>query len=156
MTGHPPPLSKLPSAQSQASLDSVHEKKRPAWAYLDVHIWPARRPLAACRAALDRHAVSPDSGHARGTEEAVREDRRQVVQKVEKKAIQNGKTVERIKEETGWHPALETGNRERRGSSVVPRPKFARLTAAAPPRVLDPFAGGGGDPAGGHAAGLRG
>jgi len=36
----------------QASLDSVHEKMCHAGHPKAIHIWPARRPLAACRAAL--------------------------------------------------------------------------------------------------------
>ncbi len=36
----------------QASVDSVHEKKVRHGHISTLHIWPARRPLAACRAAL--------------------------------------------------------------------------------------------------------
>lgn len=36
----------------QASLDSVHEKNFRHGHISTLHIWPARRPLAACRAAL--------------------------------------------------------------------------------------------------------
>jgi adenine-specific DNA methylase len=36
----------------QASLDSVHEKSVRHGHISTLHIWPARRPLAACRAAL--------------------------------------------------------------------------------------------------------
>jgi len=36
----------------QASLDSVHEKSVRHWHISTLHIWPARRPLAASRAAL--------------------------------------------------------------------------------------------------------
>ncbi len=36
----------------QASLDSVHEKSVRYGHILTLHVWPARRPLAACRAAL--------------------------------------------------------------------------------------------------------
>ena len=36
----------------QASLDSVHEKNVRHGHISTLHIWPARRPLAACRAAL--------------------------------------------------------------------------------------------------------
>ena len=36
----------------QVSLDSVHEKNVRHGHVSTLHIWPARRPLAACRAAL--------------------------------------------------------------------------------------------------------
>ena len=36
----------------QVSLDSVHEKNVRHGHISTLHIWPARRPLAACRAAL--------------------------------------------------------------------------------------------------------
>src|SRR5437867_9397422 len=36
----------------QASIDSVHEKNVRHGHLSTLHIWPARRPLAACRAAL--------------------------------------------------------------------------------------------------------
>src|SRR5437762_11142779 len=36
----------------QASIDSVHEKNVRHGHISTLHIWPARRPLAACRAAL--------------------------------------------------------------------------------------------------------
>jgi putative DNA methylase len=36
----------------QASLDSVHEKNVRHGHISTLHIWPARRPLAACRGAL--------------------------------------------------------------------------------------------------------
>ena len=43
----------------QASLDSVHEKNVRHGHISTLHIWPARRPLAACRAAL-LAALLPD------------------------------------------------------------------------------------------------
>ena len=36
----------------QASLDSVHEKNVRHGHFSTLHIWPTRRPLAACQAAL--------------------------------------------------------------------------------------------------------
>ncbi|MDF5714191.1 MAG: DUF1156 domain-containing protein [Rhizonema sp. NSF051] len=36
----------------QTSIDSVHEKNVRHGHISTLHIWPARRPLAACRAAL--------------------------------------------------------------------------------------------------------
>ena len=45
----------------QASLDSVHEKNVRHGHISTLHIWPARRPLAAARAALVA-ALLPDPG----------------------------------------------------------------------------------------------
>jgi putative DNA methylase len=49
----------------QASLDSVHEKNVRHGHISTLHIWPARRPLAACRAALIA-TLLPDQGSSCG------------------------------------------------------------------------------------------
>ena len=59
----------------QASLDSVHEKNVRHGHISTLHIWPARRPLAACRAALIA-TLLPDPGDAGERRQAYREDRR--------------------------------------------------------------------------------
>src|SRR6266849_3486349 len=46
----------------QTSLDSVHEKNVRHGHISTLHIWPARRPLAACRAALIA-TLLPDPGN---------------------------------------------------------------------------------------------
>src|SRR5215211_1866499 len=99
----------------QASLDSVHEKNVRHGHISTLHIWPARRPLAACRAALIA-TLLPDPGA--GTKPAgMSEDdwqkeiqlRRRmlcekiggrVVRKMEKKKMPGGPSVERGKEQT--------------------------------------------------------
>ena len=48
----PPRLIEHAFPLKQASLDSVHEKNVRHGHISTLHIWPARRPLAACRAAL--------------------------------------------------------------------------------------------------------
>ena len=45
----------------QTSIDSVHEKSVRHGHISTLHIWPARRPLAACRAALIA-TLLPDPG----------------------------------------------------------------------------------------------
>ena len=45
----------------QTSIDSVHEKNVRHGHISTLHIWPARRPLAACRAALIA-TLLPDPG----------------------------------------------------------------------------------------------
>ena len=99
----------------QTSLNSVHEKNVRHGHISTLHIWPARRPLAACRAALIA-TLLPDPSDAEKPEgmsdsqwqtEILR--RRQelceriggkTVKKTEKKKMPNGQTVEREKEET--------------------------------------------------------
>src|SRR3954462_14560804 len=72
----------------QASLDSVHEKTVRHGHISTLHIWPARRPLAACRAALIA-TLLPDPGDA--------EERRKLLEKIGGKVVTNKKTG---KEET--------------------------------------------------------
>ena len=52
----------------QASLTSVHEKNVRHGHISTLHIWPARRPLAACRAAL-LCTLLPDPGDAKKRQE---------------------------------------------------------------------------------------
>jgi adenine-specific DNA methylase len=59
----------------QASLDSVHEKNVRHGHISTLHIWPARRPLAVCRAALIA-TLLPDPGNAEERKKAAREARR--------------------------------------------------------------------------------
>ena len=55
----------------QASLDSVHEKAVRHGHISTLHIWPARRPLAACRAALIA-TLLPDPGTPEGRQPPLR------------------------------------------------------------------------------------
>lgn len=99
----------------QASLDSVHEKNVRHGHISTLHIWPARRPLAACRAALiatllpDPSAEPKPSGMSDDAwhEEIIRRRRElcekiggKLVKKVERKKMPDGSIVEREKEET--------------------------------------------------------
>lgn len=69
----------------EASLDSVHEKNVRHGHVSTLHIWPARRPLAACRAAL-----LPDPG----TKEGRWELRRRIGGTVEEEAGRDGRMRE--------------------------------------------------------------
>src|SRR5437773_9019160 len=66
----------------QASLDSVHEKNVRHGHISTLHIWPARRPLAACRAALIA-TLLPDPGDE--------EERRKSVETIGGKVVHRGK-----------------------------------------------------------------
>jgi adenine-specific DNA methylase len=145
----------------QTSLDSVHEKNVRHGHISTLHIWPARRPLAACRAALiatllpDPSAepkpagMSDDAWH----EEIIRRRRElcekiagKVVKKIEKKKMPNGQTVERIKEETEGgilHWGRETENAD---TLEWFRQEIKKAYGGRAPKVLDPFAGGGAIP----------
>ena len=76
----------------QASLDSVHEKNVRHGHISTLHIWPARRPLAACRAALIA-TLLPDPGDPEERRRLLERIGGRVISKLEKKKV-NGKPVE--------------------------------------------------------------
>src|SRR5881396_1002551 len=82
----------------QASLDSVHEKNVRHGHISTLHIWPARRPLAACRAALIA-TLLPDPGNDEERQRLLERIGGKVVRTVEKKE-QGNHTIEVVKEET--------------------------------------------------------
>lgn len=129
----------------QTSLDSVHEKNVRHGHISTLHIWPARRPLAACRAALIA-TLLPDPGDAEKRKELCEKIAGTVVKKTEKKKMPNGQTVERIKEETEGgilHWGRETENAE---TLEWFRQEIRKAYGGRAPKVLDPFAGGGAIP----------
>ena len=100
----------------EVSLDSVHEKNVRHGHISTLHIWPARRPLAACRAALIA-TLLVDLGDAEHRRAIMERMAGRVVEKVERKRV-NGRVVEKVKEETAGG-ILHWGRGERRGSAVV-------------------------------------
>ena len=68
----------------QASLDSVHEKNVRHGHISTLHIWPARRPLAACRAALIASLLT-DSGDPEQRQKVLKRLAGHIVEKVERK-----------------------------------------------------------------------
>jgi adenine-specific DNA methylase len=129
----------------QASLDSVHEKNVRHGHISTLHIWPARRPLAACRAALIA-TLLPDPGTPEKRKELCEKIGGRVVKKVEKKKMPNGETVERDKEITEGgilHWGRETENKE---DLEWFRQEIRKAYGGRAPKVLDPFAGGGAIP----------
>ncbi len=145
----------------QASLDSVHEKNVRHGHISTLHIWPARRPLAACRAALiatllpDPSAQpKPDGMSDEEWHQEIIRLRRELCEKiggktvktVEKKKMPNGQIVEREKEETSGgilHWGLETKNKELLDWF---RQEIRKAHGGRAPKILDPFAGGGAIP----------
>ena len=67
MTSDPQRLIEVTFPLKQVSLDSVHEKNVRHGHISTLHIWPARRPLAACRAALIATLLS-GPGQSRGAQ----------------------------------------------------------------------------------------
>src|SRR5512140_2512797 len=83
----------------QTSLDSVHEKNVRHGHISTLHIWPARRPLAACRAALIA-TLLPDPGDKDERKEMLERLGGRVVEAVKRKKMPNGKIEEVVSEET--------------------------------------------------------
>ena len=109
----------------QVSLDAVHEKNVRHGHISTLHIWPARRPLAAARAALIA-TLLPDPGNAGERQKILERMAGRVVETIERKRV-NGQVVEKTKEETAGgilHWDARTG---RTSSGSVRR--FARHTA---------------------------
>jgi len=125
----------------QASLDSVHEKNVRHGHISTLHIWPARRPLAACRAALIATLLS-DPGNDAERQRLLERLAGKVVTKNTTKRV-GGRDVPVVKEET-------VGGILHWGRENGPDLEFfreeIRKVYGRPPRVLDPFAGGGAIP----------
>lgn len=129
----------------QASLDSVREKYGPKGHISGFHLWPARRPLAASRAAIIA-TLLPDPGDPEGRKELCEKIAGKVVKTIEKKKMPNGQVIERIKRET--EGGVLQWKRETENQDVVDWFREAIQTAncGAAPKVVDPFAGGGAIP----------
>jgi adenine-specific DNA methylase len=129
----------------ETSLDSVHEKTARYGHIAALHLWPARRPLAASRAALIA-TLLPDPGDAEKRKDLCEKIAGKVVKKIERKKMPNGQIVERIKEETVGgilHWGRETENAE---TLQWFRDEIREAYGGRAPKVLDPFAGGGAIP----------
>ena len=126
----------------QVSLDSVHEKNVRHGHVSTLHIWPARRPLAACRAALIGTLLA-DPGDAERRTAILERMAGRVVKKVERKRV-NGRLVEKVKEETAG--GILHWGRESDEDLQWFREEIRRAYGGRAPRVLDPFAGGGAVP----------
>ena len=126
----------------QVSLDAVHEKNVRHGHISTLHIWPARRPLAACRAALIA-ALTPAPGDTREQQAIYERIAGNVVDVVTQE--RNGdRMVEKRKRETRggilhWKRAQET-------DLDWFRARIREAYGGRAPRVLDPFAGGGAIP----------
>ncbi|XYI02070.1 DUF1156 domain-containing protein [Sorangium sp. So ce1128] len=116
----------------ETSLDSVHEKNVRHGHISTLHVWPARRPLAASRAALIA-TLLPDPGDA--------EKRRELLLKLGGKVVTNPKTGKEATEGGVLH-----WGRESSPDMDWFREEIRKAYGGRAPRVLDPFSGGGAIP----------
>ncbi len=126
----------------QVSLDAVHEKNVRHGHISTLHIWPARRPLAASRAALVA-TLLPDPGGARERQAVYRRMAGEVVETVEDERV-GGRTVARRRRET--RGGILHWKREGGPDAEWFRARIRDAFGGRAPRVLDPFAGGGAIP----------
>jgi len=126
----------------QTSLDSVHEKNVRHGHISTLHIWPARRPLAASRAALIA-TLLPDPGDAEKRKAILERMAGRVVEKIERRRV-NGRQVEKVKEETVG--GILHWGRENGPDLQWFRDEIRKVYGERAPKVLDPFAGGGAIP----------
>lgn len=145
MNNDQPRLIEVAFPLKQASLDSVHEKNVRHGHISTLHIWPARRPLAACRAALVC-TLLPDPGDPEKRTEILERLAGKLVKTIERKKMPGGKVVESEKWETVGgilHWKRETENK---ADLDWFRNEIRKAYGGRAPRVLDPFAGGGAIP----------
>jgi putative DNA methylase len=126
----------------QTSIDSVHEKNVRHGHISTLHIWPARRPLAACRAALIA-TLLPDPGDKEKRDELLKR-LGGTLNKTLKKKMPNGRIeeIEALQTEGG---VLHWGNESGPNIDWF-RQQIQQAYGGRAPRVLDPFAGGGAIP----------
>ena len=124
----------------QTSLDSVHEKNVRHGHISTLHIWPARRPLAACRAAL-LATLLPDPETP-----AERQALCELIGGTVQQTVKKGKDGDTVVEETVG--GILHWKREQENAAVLDdlRGRIRAAFDGQAPKVLDPFAGGGAIP----------
>lgn len=127
----------------QASIDSVHEKNVRHGHISTLHIWPARRPLAACRAALIA-TLLPDPGDRKQRDEILKRLGGTLRKTVKKKRMPNGN----IQEVEAWETSGGILHWGRESGPDIDwfREEIRKAYGGRAPKVLDPFAGGGAIP----------
>lgn len=142
MSNYHPRLIEVAFPLKQASLDSVHEKNVRHGHISTLHIWPARRPLAACRAALIA-TLLPDPG--------TDAERKRLLERLAGRVVtrstikpSGGRSIPTVKEET--EGGILHWGRENGPDLAFFREEIKRAYGGRAPRVLDPFAGGGAIP----------
>ena len=117
----------------EASIDSVHEKNVRHGHISTLHVWPARRPLAASRAVL-LATLLDDPGS---------DGRRELLRRIGGSAVKQA--TERGEKEETTGGVLHWG-RESSSELEQLREEIREVFGGRAPRMLDPFAGGGAIP----------
>lgn len=127
----------------QTSIDSVHEKNVRHGHISTLHIWPARRPLAACRAALIA-TLLPDPGDKEQRDALLKRLGGTLKKTFKKKKMPNG----RVEEIEAWETegGILHWGRESGPDLEWFREEIRKAYGGRAPKVLDPFAGGGAIP----------
>lgn len=127
----------------QASIDSVHEKNVRHGHISTLHIWPARRPLAASRAALIA-TLLPDPDDKEKRDDILKRMGGTLAKTLKKKKMPNGRIeeIEALETEGG---VLHWGREDSPDMDWF-REEIRKAYGGRAPRVLDPFAGGGAIP----------
>lgn len=126
----------------QTSLDSVHEKMCHSGHIKAIHLWPARRPLAACRAALITTLLADPGAETEHRSLLQRLAGKVVTRSTNKRS--SGRSVPTLKEET--EGGILHWGREKSCDLEFFREEIKKAFGGRAPRVLDPFAGGGAIP----------
>jgi adenine-specific DNA methylase len=127
----------------ETSLDSVHEKNVRHGHISTLHIWPARRPLAACRAALIA-TLLPDPGNEAERRLILEKLAGHIHERVKPKKLPGGRIEEQVSVET--EGGILHWGRESGPDLQWFRDKIRQAYGGRAPKVLDPFAGGGAIP----------
>lgn len=127
----------------QASIASVHEKNVRHGHISTLHIWPARRPLAACRATL-LATLLPDPGDPEKRKDLLAKIGGAIVTKPVEETDEQGNTTVEDKEvvEGGL---LAWGQEDEQSLNDLRKIILSFYDGNAP-KVLDPFSGGGAIP----------
>ncbi len=127
----------------ETSIDSVHEKNVRHGHLSTLHVWPARRPLAACRAALVT-ALLPDPGNSGERTEILKRLAGKVTEVHKKEQLPSGETRDVVSRETSG--GILHWGRESGPDLDWFRKRIKAAYGGRVPRVLDSFAGGGAIP----------
>lgn len=127
----------------QASVASVHEKNVRHGHISTLHIWPARRPLAASRAAL-LATLLPDPGNAEDRQKLLDLIGGKIVVKTVTEQDEDGNAVSEQKK-TVEGGVLAWGQENDPAMDKL-RDQIRDFYGGRAPKVLDPFAGGGAIP----------
>ncbi len=129
----------------QASLDSLHEKSAGRAGHIStLHIWPARRPLAASRAALIATLLN-DPGDPGERARLLEKLAGRIVSPTRRGRDSEGQRIDVSKQETVGG-VLHWGRGEHSPDLDFFREEIRKANGGRAPRMLDPFSGGGAIP----------